>query len=597
MSDSKPPESEPLAISLRSTLKGLIQDPYPHVANPEGCKKRASVALILRIRSHFNHRPAQEEHEEGTLSAAEAVDRFFDRSWVQHGDPEVVFIKRAARAGDRWTSHVALPGGKRDPEDEDDKAVAIRETSEEIGLDLTSPHALFVGNLPERVVSTSWGKAPLMVLCPFVFLWTQPELPPLKLQPAEIASTHWVPLRVLLAPQSRTFEYVDVSDRFARQGGTVLKTAMRWVLGKMRFSAIKLVPSESLYCSTTAEFFPAESDSKSNTNLGRMFYTWYLGDHAGSSDRARPLLLWGLTLGMLADFLDQLPPHNAVQLWSYPTFTSLDVRWIINMLTRSLKRRNHGRLQGGNQTAIDSQTEAVSTGGSGDNPWFIGGLSDGMKRTGKGINATKSYAVGVMLDGYYDAARRGVWIAASLRLIGTIAFISYIIKRFRRSNSDHSFKMTSIRYRTAIRFIEAFDKLSVETFLALQTPACEHVFAPASLSLPPKNNETFSAHITGLQALLESFPVIPIEVQENPDKNQVLIWATSQANFHHDLKDSGISDEQWTYKGEYMYLLSMDGSGEKIDRVVEFLDSQGTERLHGLLARAKHNKEMIEQMN
>lgn len=79
---------------------------------------------------------------------------------MKHGDPEVVFIKRAAREGDRWTSHVALPGGKRDPEDEDDKAVAIRETAEEIGLDLTSPHALFVGNLPERVVSTSWGKVP-----------------------------------------------------------------------------------------------------------------------------------------------------------------------------------------------------------------------------------------------------------------------------------------------------------------------------------------------------------------------------------------------------------------------------------------------------
>lgn len=79
---------------------------------------------------------------------------------MQKGDPEVVFIKRAARVGDRWTSHVALPGGKRDPEDEDDKAVAIRETVEEIGLDLTSPNAFFVGNLPERVVSTSWGKVP-----------------------------------------------------------------------------------------------------------------------------------------------------------------------------------------------------------------------------------------------------------------------------------------------------------------------------------------------------------------------------------------------------------------------------------------------------
>ncbi|TVY25704.1 Uncharacterized protein LHYA1_G005916 [Lachnellula hyalina] len=435
--NNPPPGSEALVQALRQTLHGLIQDPYPHVPNPDSCKKRASVALILRVRPHFNHRPskASETSETSNSSAqdyrqdrpaGEVINGFFEQSWVKHGDPEVVFIKRAAREGDRWTSHVALPGGKRDPEDEDDKAVAIRETAEEIGLDLRSPHALFVGNLPERVVSTSWGKVPLMVLCPFVFLWMEPELPPLKLQPAEIASTHWVPLRILLAPQSRTFEYVDVSDRFARRGGTILKTAIRSVLGKMEFSAIKLVPSESLSCSTTAEFFSPETES--NTSWGGGFYRWYLGDHAGSSERTRPLLLWGLTLGMLADFLDQLPPHNAVQLWSYPTFTSLDVRFIIGVLTRRLKQRNQSRLQSGNQTAVDSQTEAVATG---DNPWFIGDLSDGMKHPGKGKNATKSYAVGVMLDGYYDMARRGVWIAASVRLIATTAVLFYAVKKFR----------------------------------------------------------------------------------------------------------------------------------------------------------------------
>jgi 8-oxo-dGTP pyrophosphatase MutT (NUDIX family) len=160
MSNNAPPDSDALSQALRDTLKGLIQDPYPHVPNPENCKKRASVALILRVRPHFKHWPSQSSPPDASLSAADYIDKFFEQSWVQNGDPEVVFIKRAARVGDRWTSHVALPGGKRDPEDEDDKAVAIRETVEEIGLDLTSPHALFVGNLPERVVSTSWGKVP-----------------------------------------------------------------------------------------------------------------------------------------------------------------------------------------------------------------------------------------------------------------------------------------------------------------------------------------------------------------------------------------------------------------------------------------------------
>ncbi|KAE8449176.1 hypothetical protein EG329_008343 [Mollisiaceae sp. DMI_Dod_QoI] len=429
-------EAPALINAVRDSLLSLIHDPYPYVPNPESCKKRASVSLIIRVRPHYEHWPSSCVAQADSSSSDAFLHQFFDQSWVQHGDPEVVFIKRAARVGDRWTSHVALPGGKRDAEDADDKAVAIRETSEEIGLDLTTKDAFFVGNLPERVVSTSWGKVPIMVLCPFVFLWTKPDLPPFKLQPTEVASTHWVPLRILLSPSSRSYEYVDVSDRFARRGGAVLKAIIRSILGKMQFSAIKLTPSESLYCSSTAEFFSPPEENKeaeSQLSITSKLYNWYLGDHAGSAEKTRPLMLWGLTLGILADFLDQLPPYNAVQLWAYPTFTSVDVRWIINALTFSLKKRNQMRLQG-NQTAVDDSTEAVATG---DNPWFIGGLSDGMKPLKKNTNSNKSYAVGVMLEGYYDMARRGVWIAASLRFLATIILGYQIVRRYRRWANRH----------------------------------------------------------------------------------------------------------------------------------------------------------------
>lgn len=223
-----------------------------------------------------------------------------------------------------------------------------------------------------------------------------------------------------------------------------MKMLIRSVLGKMRFSAVRLIPSESLHCSTTAEFFsPPESSTaqpQRSRSLASRLYTWYLGDHAGSSERSRPLLLWGLTLGILADFLDQLPPHNAVKLWSYPTFTSPDTCFIIDVLTWSLKSRNKAKLQSNgmvNQTAMDSETEATAV-PSGDNPWFIGGLSGGMKcdsgngTGGTGKNKAKEYAVGIMLEGYYDMARRGVWISAVMRMCGTVALALYIVRRFRR---------------------------------------------------------------------------------------------------------------------------------------------------------------------
>lgn len=152
-----------LLAALQKALNELPQNPYPTLPNPPECKKRASVALVLRVRRSFHHRAPEAEAEAGAEAGEKeegVMERFFQQDWVRHGDPEAVFIKRAARDGDRWTSHVALPGGKRDAEDADDQAVAVRETAEEIGLDLTSPHALFVGHLPERVVSTSWGKVP-----------------------------------------------------------------------------------------------------------------------------------------------------------------------------------------------------------------------------------------------------------------------------------------------------------------------------------------------------------------------------------------------------------------------------------------------------
>lgn len=152
-----------LSSPLHTILSELYQRPYPHVPNPPGCKKRASVALIIRVRPTYDHWPTSHSIGDTSLDVEGRLDEFFAQPWVQHGDPEVLFIKRATRVGDRWTGHVALPGGKRDPEDEDDRAAAIREASEEIGLDLTTDDCIHVGNLPERVVTTSWGSEPYVL--------------------------------------------------------------------------------------------------------------------------------------------------------------------------------------------------------------------------------------------------------------------------------------------------------------------------------------------------------------------------------------------------------------------------------------------------
>lgn len=178
--DSTPEE---LVSHLKSVLLELNAQPYPEVPCPEGLPKRASVALILRIQPNYTNWPAFSDKDlpqfpprsptrrrrssvasSHKLEFKDILNAFFEQDWVKHGDPEILFIKRATRVGDKWNGHVALPGGKRDPEDDDDAVTAMREALEEVGIDLGYKHAIAVGNLPQRIVTTSWGKVPY-VLC------------------------------------------------------------------------------------------------------------------------------------------------------------------------------------------------------------------------------------------------------------------------------------------------------------------------------------------------------------------------------------------------------------------------------------------------
>ncbi|KAL9593034.1 MAG: hypothetical protein Q9219_007692, partial [cf. Caloplaca sp. 3 TL-2023] len=138
--------------------------------------KRASVAVIIRVRPAFSDRSSFDAGKCG-LEAGNYLTRlesFFSQEWVQRGEPEVLFIKRAAREGDRWTSHIAFPGGRRDPGDKDDEETSIRETKEEIGLDLEASHYLLLGIMSDflRTIPS----------CDTSDLWAWPTLSPIDFQ-------------------------------------------------------------------------------------------------------------------------------------------------------------------------------------------------------------------------------------------------------------------------------------------------------------------------------------------------------------------------------------------------------------------------------
>lgn len=160
--DSLPETPGLQPFRLKAVLQQIHQEYCPHIPNPEGCTKRAAVALVIRIRPTYPHRAVYDKNQCSSLAHPfeKCLDTFFSQEWVQEGDAEVLFIKRASRVGDRWTGHIALPGGKREPADLDDRATSSRETREETGLELDTEHCILVGNLPERIIKSAWGKAP-----------------------------------------------------------------------------------------------------------------------------------------------------------------------------------------------------------------------------------------------------------------------------------------------------------------------------------------------------------------------------------------------------------------------------------------------------
>lgn len=106
---------------------------------------------------------------------------------------ELAFIERAERTGDRWSGHMAFPGGRREPEDADLARTAARETAEEVGLVLPEP----IGRLADQ-----HGRSTRGLVAAFVYALDEPRT--LTARPEEVAAADWISLRWLLDPANTT---------------------------------------------------------------------------------------------------------------------------------------------------------------------------------------------------------------------------------------------------------------------------------------------------------------------------------------------------------------------------------------------------------
>ncbi len=113
--------------------------------------------------------------------------------------PELLFIRRSVREGDPWSGQMAFPGGHYEPQDSNLRETALRETSEEIGLDLRRSAEL-LGPLP-RVPAVARGRQVGLTILPLVFELKRSA--PLHLS-GEVDEALWAPLRPLLRGERAT---------------------------------------------------------------------------------------------------------------------------------------------------------------------------------------------------------------------------------------------------------------------------------------------------------------------------------------------------------------------------------------------------------
>jgi 8-oxo-dGTP pyrophosphatase MutT (NUDIX family) len=178
---------------------------------------RITLALIARLsalRERLSPASSPADDDPALVWAAVAA--------IVAPDPDaILLIQRAERKGDPWSGHIALPGGRREPGDQELLATALRETGEEVGIWLS--RETVVGALEDVVPRTP--TLPPIAVRPFLLVL--PKRPKLILNP-EVASATWVPLADLLHPETRRQIKLEVHGQTLEVPAYVLEYGVVW---------------------------------------------------------------------------------------------------------------------------------------------------------------------------------------------------------------------------------------------------------------------------------------------------------------------------------------------------------------------------------
>ena len=155
-------------------------------------------------------------------------------------DPALLFTERAAMLS-RHAGEMSFPGGLRDPGDADLLATALRETAEELGIEVAPEEVL--GALPPIHTYVSG-----ILVTPFVAV--VPELPTLLVSDAEIARVVQVSVRELAAIEEQRVLREDNGTTWRGWWYVSDDTTVWGATGAMVHALLELVRKEAAWAAT-----------------------------------------------------------------------------------------------------------------------------------------------------------------------------------------------------------------------------------------------------------------------------------------------------------------------------------------------------------
>ena len=159
--------------------------------------------MLEKQRQHLNtNEPLQLNVDE--------LDHYFnlqDGFDQENVETQILYIKRTDAQGDRFAGHVVFPGGKQE-QNESLLETAIRETKEEIGLDLTdSENFAFIHKYPLVIPFFFMKGRRRMFVHPFIFVQLTFEDLQVTFQEREIQGSIWTSLEYLADNDDRFLWY------------------------------------------------------------------------------------------------------------------------------------------------------------------------------------------------------------------------------------------------------------------------------------------------------------------------------------------------------------------------------------------------------